>query len=137
MLLLKDKNYCLHHNRHCSDVKSPAHPRDFFMPAPYPDAMKHLLLQAALLALSFTAPAQTTHPRTTHKTVTHHAAAKVKVKTKARLNSGPKVYYCNSGNTVKYHATPGCRGLARCNAAVVSIGLAAAQQRMDPCKWCY
>ena len=99
--------------------------------------MKHLLLQAALLALSFTVPAQTTHPRTTHKTVTHHAAAKVKVKTKTRAAAGPKVYYCASGNTVKYHASPTCRGLARCNAAVVLMALAAAQQRMDPCKWCY
>ncbi|MDO7851367.1 hypothetical protein [Hymenobacter convexus] len=97
--------------------------------------MKHLLLQVAFLALSITAQAQTTHPRTTHKTVTHHAAAKVKVKTKTA--AGPKVYYCASGNTVKYHASPGCRGLARCNAAVVPISLALAQQRMDPCKWCY
>lgn len=105
------------------------------MPAPYLAPMKHLLLQVALLALSFAAPAQTTHPRTTHKTVTHHAGAKVKVKTKHA--TGPQVYYCNSGNTVKYHASPDCRGLARCGAAVVSISLASAQQQMDPCKWCY
>ena len=99
--------------------------------------MKHLLLQAALLVLSFTAPAQTTHPRTTHKAVTHHAAAKVKVKTKTTPAAGPPVYYCNSGNTVKYHASPDCRGLARCGASVVPMSLAAAQQQMDPCKWCY
>ncbi|MBO2010857.1 hypothetical protein [Hymenobacter negativus] len=98
--------------------------------------MKHLLLQVALLALSLTAPAQTTHPRTTHKTVTHHAAAKVKTKTK-HVAAGAVVYYCNSGNTVKYHASAGCRGLARCGASVVSMSLASAQQQMDPCKWCY
>ncbi|GAB3730749.1 hypothetical protein GCM10027594_12780 [Hymenobacter agri] len=97
--------------------------------------MKHLLLQVALLACALSAPAQTTHPRTTHKTVTHHAAAKVKVKTKRA--AGPLVYYCDSGNTVKYHASSGCRGLSRCGAAVVSMPLAAAQQQMDPCKWCY
>ncbi|GAB3858059.1 hypothetical protein GCM10028822_32750 [Hymenobacter terrigena] len=97
--------------------------------------MKHLLLQAALLACSFAAPAQTHHPRTTHKTVAHHAAAKVKVKTKHA--TGPTVYYCDSGNTVKYHASPGCRGLARCGASVVPISLASAQQSMEPCKWCY
>ncbi|GAB3721140.1 hypothetical protein GCM10027594_01410 [Hymenobacter agri] len=99
--------------------------------------MKHLLLQVALLASALSAPAQTTHPRTTHKTVARHAAAKVKVKTKTHVASGPKVYYCASGNTVKYHASPDCRGLARCSAAVVPIALATAQQRMDPCKWCY
>ncbi|MCI1187890.1 hypothetical protein MON38_10700 [Hymenobacter sp. DH14] len=99
--------------------------------------MKHLLLQAVLLALSFTTQAQTTHPRTTHKTVTHQATAKVKVKTKTRASSGPKVYYCASGNTVKYHASPDCRGLVRCSVAVLPIALATAQQRMDPCKWCY
>jgi heme A synthase len=97
--------------------------------------MKHLLLQVALLAYSFGAIAQTAHPRTTHKKVTPHVAAKVKVKTKHA--TGPSVYYCASGNTVKYHASPGCRGLARCNAAVVPMALAAVQQRMDPCKWCY
>jgi len=98
--------------------------------------MKHLLLLAACFGLAFTAPAQTTHPRTTHKTVTHHAAAKVKTKTK-HVATGPTVYYCNSGNTVKYHASPRCRGLARCGASVVSMSLASAQQQMDPCKWCY
>jgi hypothetical protein len=102
--------------------------------------MKHLLLQAALLAFSFTTLAQAIHPRTTHravthKTVSHHARAKVKVKTK--YAAGPVVYYCNSGNTVKYHAEPNCRGLSRCGASVVSMSLATAQQSMDPCKWCY
>ena len=107
------------------------------MPAPYLADMKHLLLQVAFLALYLTALGQATHPRTTRKRVTHHAAAKVKVKTKTRAATGPKVYYCASGNTVKYHASPDCRGLARCNAAVVPMALASAQQRMDPCKWCY
>ena len=92
------------------------------MPAPYLAPMKHLLLQAALLEVIFTAPSQATHPRTTHKAVTHHAAAKVKVKTKTA--AGTQVYYCNSGHTVKCHASPDCRGLARCGASVVSISLA-------------
>ena len=61
------------------------------MTAPYLAPMKHLLLQAALLVLSFTAPAQTTLPRTTHKAVTHHAAAKVKVKTKTKPTAGPQM----------------------------------------------
>jgi hypothetical protein len=98
--------------------------------------MKHLLLFATLLAGSFTVPAQTAHPRTTHKTVTRYPTAKTKVKTK-RVATGPLVYYCNSGNTVKYHASPGCRGLVRCGASVVSMRSAAAPQQMDPCKWCY
>ncbi|MBF9223010.1 hypothetical protein [Hymenobacter ruricola] len=78
--------------------------------------MKYLLLLAAFLSLPLYPSAQSTHPRTTHKKVVHHAGAKVKAKTKAKAkaSTGPKVYYCNSGNTVKYHATPGCRGLARC-----------------------
>ncbi|MBO2008791.1 hypothetical protein [Hymenobacter negativus] len=69
--------------------------------------MRHLLLQVALLALSLTAPAQTTHPRTTYKTVSHHALSKVKTK---HVAAGPVVYYCNSGNTVKYHASAGWPG---------------------------
>lgn len=62
--------------------------------------MKHLLLQVALLVLCFSASAQTS--RTTRKAVTHQAWAKAKVNTKARPATGPQVYYCNSGNTVKY-----------------------------------
>lgn len=62
-------------------------------------------------------------------------ARKVVVKTKR--STGPMVYYCASGNTVKYHATSGCRGLARCGASILPISLREAQQQMDPCKWCY
>ena len=96
--------------------------------------MKSLLLLATSFVLAFAAPAQVPRPRTAHKTVTHHAGVKVKVKTK---HSDQVVYYCNSGNRVKYHASPNCRGLSRCGASVVPMGLAAAQQSMDPCKWCY
>jgi hypothetical protein len=97
--------------------------------------MKSLLLLVSSFTLTFTGFAQAPHPHVNHKTVSHHAGTKVKVKTKHA--TGPVVYYCNSGNVVKYHASPGCRGLARCGAAVVPIALASAQQRMDPCKWCY
>ncbi len=51
--------------------------------------------------------------------------------------SGAVVYYCNSGNTVKYHASPTCRGLHNCGASVVKMSLRQAQQEMDPCKFCY
>ncbi|WP_046245052.1 hypothetical protein [Hymenobacter terrenus] len=84
--------------------------------------MKHLLLLATILGFSFTAPAQTTHPRTTRKTVIHHAGTRVKAKTTRSTKT--EVYYCDSGNTVKYHATAGCRGLSRCGASVVPISLA-------------
>jgi hypothetical protein len=51
--------------------------------------------------------------------------------------SGAVAYYCNSGNTVKYHASPGCRGLNRCSASVVKMNLRQAQQEMDACKICH
>lgn len=51
--------------------------------------------------------------------------------------SGGVVYMCNSGNTGKYHASPSCRGLGRCNASIVKISKSEAQASMDPCKFCY
>jgi hypothetical protein len=46
-------------------------------------------------------------------------------------------YYCASGNTVKYHSSPDCRGLSRCSASIVSLPLHEAEGSMDPCKFCY
>ncbi|MBF9224266.1 hypothetical protein [Hymenobacter ruricola] len=97
--------------------------------------MNRLLLHVALLALPFAATVQATHPCTTHKTVNHHVGAKAKVKTKHA--SGRTVYYCAIGNTVKYYASPGCRGLSRCGAVLEKMSLTSAQQRTGPCKWRY
>ena len=46
-------------------------------------------------------------------------------------------YYCASGNVVKYHTSPTCRGLTRCSATVKPLPLAEAQGRMQPCKVCH
>lgn len=46
-------------------------------------------------------------------------------------------YYCASGNTVKYHSYPDCRGLNRCGASIVSLPLTQAEDSMDPCKFCH
>lgn len=46
-------------------------------------------------------------------------------------------YYCASGNTVKYHSYPDCRGLNRCGASIVSLPLNQAEASMDPCKFCH
>jgi hypothetical protein len=54
-----------------------------------------------------------------------------------RKPTGSVVYMCDSGNTVKYHASPTCRGLSRCNATVVKISKAEATQTMDGCTFCY
>jgi hypothetical protein len=64
------------------------------------------------------------YPRATHKTVIHHAGTKVKVK--AKHATGPVVHHCNSGNTVKYHASPDCRSLAHCGVSVVPMALPSA-----------
>jgi hypothetical protein len=112
--------------------------------------MNRLLLLASCLGLAaaaqpgplvagdvpFALVAQVPRPRTPHKTVVHPPGAKAKVKTKTRATAaaaGPAVYYCASGNTVKYHASAACRGLARCNATVVPLPLATAPQSMQPC----
>ena len=60
-----------------------------------------------------------------------------KVVVKAKRSTGPTVYYCASGNRVKYHATSGCRGLARCGASILPMSLRDAEASMEPCKWCY
>jgi hypothetical protein len=46
-------------------------------------------------------------------------------------------YYCASGNTVKYHSSPDCRGLSRCGASIESLPLNQAERSMDPCKFCH
>lgn len=60
--------------------------------------------------------------------------ARPAVTTKGKSGS---VYYCASGNTVKYHRSSGCRGLSRCGASIDPIPLSEARQYMDPCKICY
>jgi hypothetical protein len=67
-------------------------------------------------------------------TTTHTTAAKPQPHAKA---TGAVVYMCDSGNSVKYHASPTCRGLNRCGATIVKISKAEATQTMDPCKFCY
>ena len=54
-----------------------------------------------------------------------------------RPAAGPAAYYCASGNAVKYHSSPTCRGLSRCAASVERISLREAQQSMDACKFCH
>jgi hypothetical protein len=58
-------------------------------------------------------------------------------RTATKSAKGPVVYMCNSGNSVKYHSSPDCRGLNRCGSSVVRIGKAEAQQSMDACRFCY
>ena len=72
-----------------------------------------------------------------HTTAAHKQPVARKVVVKAKRSTSPMVYYCNSGNVFKYHASPTCRGLSRCGASVVPMSLSSAQQSMDPCKWCY
>lgn len=46
-------------------------------------------------------------------------------------------YYCASGYTVKYHASPTCRGLDNCSATIDKLALSTAQARMEPCWVCH
>jgi len=55
----------------------------------------------------------------------------------SQKNKAGTVYYCNSGNVVKYHRSANCRGLNRCKAAIEPISLAEASNYMNPCKFCY
>jgi hypothetical protein len=70
-----------------------------------------------LLSCLLSAPAQAHYPKAAPHPIAHHRAA---AKAKA---AGPVAYYCASGNIVKYHASPGCCGLYRCNASVDKIAL--------------
>jgi hypothetical protein len=84
-----------------------------------------------LEGIAYTPPAAPVAPkrtRTHKKAVTRHRAAPAPV---------ALAYYCASGNTVKYHSYPDCRGLNRCDASVVSIALREAEGSMDPCKFCH
>ena len=83
--------------------------------------MRQLLL--SLLLLSGVAQAQ----QPAHR-AKHHAATRPTV---------AQAYYCASGNTVKYHASPTCRGLNRCSATVKPLALNEAQAQMEPCKICH
>jgi uncharacterized protein YgiM (DUF1202 family) len=55
----------------------------------------------------------------------------------SRTKSTSYVYVCDSGNTVKYHASSSCRGLNRCRAAVVKYPYSEASAKHDPCQICY
>lgn len=55
-------------------------------------------LEAAAARIPTTSPAR--------PSITHHAAVR-KLVVKTKRSTGPTVYYCASGNTVKYHATSG------------------------------
>ena len=49
-----------------------------------------------------------------------------------------KAYYCASGNTVKYHVSPRCRGLDNCTARVSTTTLARVESRhLEPCQVCH
>jgi hypothetical protein len=50
---------------------------------------------------------------------------------------GAVAYYCASGNIVKYHASPACQGLERCNASIKKISLQQASKDMDACQVCH
>jgi hypothetical protein len=96
------------------------------------------------LARSMRAAAATTAPRTSSPTsrpaVARRPATAARpavARPAPRPAGGGVVYMCDSGNRVKYHASPGCRGLNRCGASVVRLSKAEAQQSMDPCKFCY
>lgn len=58
---------------------------------------------------------------------------------RAQQQPAPKAvaYYCASGNTVKYHASPTCRGLNRCSATIKPLPLSEAQAKMQPCRVCH
>ena len=75
-------------------------------------------------------PTQVHHP-TPARPADHRRAA---TKHKAAV---PVAYYCASGYTVKYHASPTCRGLENCSASIDKIALSTAQARMEPCWVCH
>lgn len=72
-----------------------------------------------------------------HPRLTYTEPLTVKKTPSTAQAKGATVYYCASGNTVKYHRSSGCRGLSRCGASIDPISLRDAQRRMDPCKICY
>lgn len=59
----------------------------------------------------------------------------------AKRPAAPKpaavAYFCNSGNIVKYHASPTCRGLERCSDTIAPTALSTVQARMKPCAVCH
>ncbi|GAB3726180.1 hypothetical protein GCM10027594_07830 [Hymenobacter agri] len=89
-----------------------------------------MLALLPLLASLLGTPAQAHHPTPARPAVHQRTAAKHKA-------AVPVAYYCASGNIVKYHASPSCRGLYRCNASVDKIALSTAQARMEPCRVCH
>ncbi|MDF7813639.1 hypothetical protein [Hymenobacter sp. YC55] len=101
--------------------------------------VRHQARQDSLdrIAETTVAVASVAKPVAVTHSVTRPTATKKPAPAPIRRVTGASVYMCNSGNTVKYHATPDCRGLNRCNASVVKISKAEAMQSMDGCKFCY
>ena len=83
-----------------------------------------------LLSCLLSAPAQV-HPK-----AAPHPTAHLRIASK-RKASKPVAYYCASGYTVKYHASPTCRGLENCSASIDKITLRTAQAHMEPCWVCH
>lgn len=52
------------------------------------------------------------------------------------LSAGPDVYICNNGKTKKYHNSPACKGLKRCQFKIVKISAQTAKKNgMTLCAW--
>ena len=91
--------------------------------------MRRLLLPYLLLISGVALAQAPAHHARSHRAVATHAARPTA--------SRELAYYCDSGNTVKYHSDPNCRGLNRCSASVVSMPLSKAEASMDACKFCH
>ena len=89
-----------------------------------------MLTLLPLLAGLLGTPAQAHRPAPAHPAAHRRVAAKPKA-------AGPVAYYCASGYTVKYHASPTCRGLEKCSASIDKMTLSTAQARMEPCWVCH
>lgn len=98
------------------------------------DSLGQAALAAPALVEVAAGPATPTGVVRSHGASSHKKAAVVPHQAVSR---GPVVYYCASGNTVKYHASLGCRGLTRCGGPVVKISQREAEQSMNPCKFCH
>ena len=90
-----------------------------------------MLALLPLLSWLLNVPVQVHHPKAAPHPVAHRRLA---TKPKSAV---PVAYYCASGYTVKYHASPTCRGLENCSATIDKIALSTAQARMEPCWACH
>ncbi|MDO7853187.1 hypothetical protein [Hymenobacter convexus] len=89
-----------------------------------------MLTLLPLLSCLLNAPTQAPHPKAAPQPVGHRRIA-------PKPKATPVAYYCASGYTVKYHASPTCRGLENCSATIDKIALRTAQARMEPCWVCH